>query len=104
MKTSGLSIKHEAKPSAENGNLWEGDYRRFQNREKLSKNLCIIIRKLGILLDSVASPLEPRAYIISLLLCWKDLGLFSIGDKPHCVRLYFSSVSICPVKIFFFFF
>lgn len=44
-----------------------------------------MIRKLGILLDSVASPLEPRAYIISLLLCWKDPGLFSIGDKPQTV-------------------
>lgn len=57
-------------------------------------------RKPGILLDSIASPLEPMGYIISLLVCWKDPATtFCMGQARDCVNLYFSCVRVCLVNI-----
>lgn len=46
--------------------------------KNLSKDRFVMTRKLGTLLDSVA---EPRAYVIRLLVCWRDLAtIFCMGQ------------------------
>lgn len=59
------------------------------------KKFCIIMKKPSILLGNVASPLEPRAHMISIFVCWKDPGIFSIWDKPQIVY-----ISVFPVLEF----
>lgn len=63
--------------------------------EKSYQKIFIILKKPGILLGNVASSLEPRAHMISIFVCWKDPGIFSIWDKPQIVY-----ISIFPVLEF----
>lgn len=50
-------------------------------------------RKPVILLDDVASPLEPTCML-------EGSGtIFYMGQATDCVHLYFSCVRVCPIKI-----